>query len=143
MGGGCLGVATEMKRLALLVGLGAAAAAWGTADAQEGTAPSGEFDNPALGSVPCVVLNRYDVSPAGQANGTPQFKAYASVENICGRTLDLEFCFTMAESEEGEAARNCYGAALRPWTSAEVNKPGGPARVVGTDYRWRYIPVGP
>lgn len=127
------GSGIDAVRMALLAGLLAAATAGGAA-AQD--APAEEppaFDNPALGTVPCVVLNGYDVAPTGNA----QYRASASLENICGRTLDVEFCFLTA-GEEGEAGRSCYGAALRPWMSAQVNAPGSAARVVGTDYRWKY-----
>lgn len=127
-----------MKRIPLLVGLAAATVA-GAAVAQEAAEPPADgFDNPTLGSVPCVVLNEYDVAPTGQIEGETQYRAYASVENVCGRTLDVEFCFITAAVDEGEAGRTCYGAALRPWMSAEVTKPGGAGRVVGTDYRWKY-----
>ncbi len=118
---------------------GAAVATAQEAPPQEApaAAPPPAFDNPTLGTVPCIVLNRYDVAPAGRVGDEAQYRASASVENICGRTLDVEFCFLTA-AQEGEAGRSCYGAALRPWTSAEVNAPGSAARVVGTDYRWKY-----
>lgn len=122
-----------MTRSLLLAGFCALVTAGGAA-AQEAPAPATDgFDNPKLGSVPCIVLNRYDVEPAGQS----QYRASAGVENICGRTLDVEFCF-LTTAEEGEVGRSCYGAALRPWMKADVTKPGGPGRVVGTDYRWKY-----
>lgn len=126
-----------------LAGLLAAAIAGGAAaqDAAPAEEPPPAFDNPTQGSVPCVVLNRYDVAPAaGEADGGMQYQASAGVENICGRTLDVEFCFLTAAAEDGEAGRSCYGAALRPGASAEVNAPGATARVVGTDYRWKYLP---
>lgn len=135
MGGARMATARTLS----LAGLLAAAIAGGAA-AQD-AAPAGDqpaFDNPTLASVPCVVLNRYDVAPSGHADGATQYRASASVENICGRTLDVEFCFLTAAAEGGEAGRSCYGAALRPGASAEVNAPGADARVVGTDYRWKY-----
>lgn len=98
------------------------------------------FDNPSAGATPCLALNRYEVKPTRTPEGISLYQASASVENICGRTLEVVFCFVYAEPVN-EADRSCFGAIMRPWSNAQVEVPGSPTRVVSTEYRWRYIPA--
>lgn len=98
------------------------------------------FDNPSAGATPCLALNRYEVTPTRTVEGISLYQASASVENICGRTLEVVFCFVYAEPVN-DADRSCFGAMMRPWSNARVEVPGSPTRIVSTEYRWRYIPV--
>lgn len=126
---------TEMMKLtlplALLVTASAGAAA---AQTQE------SFDNPGIGSVPCVVLKQYDTGQA-KVGGELHYRATASLENICGRSLEVRFCFVYAEAVD-EVDRSCYGTVLRPWASAEAKLADVGSRIVATEYQWRFIPVG-
>jgi hypothetical protein len=124
-----------MMRTGLVLG-GCVLAVLGGQDA--GAAES--FDNPSAGATPCLALNRYEVQPTRTPEGISLYQASASVENICGRTLEVVFCFIYAEPVNG-ADRSCFGAIMRPWSNAQVEAPVSPTRIVSTEYRWRYIPV--
>jgi hypothetical protein len=122
-----------MKRL-FLTTLGLCLAAVG-ADAADG------FDNPSWGGAPCLVLNDYQVRTSRVADETV-FRANATVENICGRTLEVAFCFLYAEPTEEDVDRSCHSAVMRPWTRAQAQAPSAPTRIVGTDYQWRFLTEG-
>jgi len=120
--------------------LAAGLLAAGLLPATGATAAQG-YDNPTLGAAPCVVLNRYEVSQvATPAAGDSGYLARAHIENICGRALEVSFCFLYAQPVDG-TARSCSRELLRPWSDAAVRHDASPVRVTGPDYQWRFLPV--
>lgn len=97
------------------------------------------FDNPGRDAAPCIVLNSYEVEGPGDAAGSEgAFTASASIENICARTMQVSFCFLYAASAD-EREQSCFEGPVRPWATARIEHPDAPARITGTDYRWRYL----
>ena len=99
------------------------------------------FDTPRSASGPCLVLSSYEVSTSDAAAGERLFRANATVENICGRTLEVAFCFLYAEPTDS-VDRSCYSAVVRPWSRAQAAAPSAATRIVGTDYQWRFLTEG-
>lgn len=124
-----------MPRFLTALGLGAATLlACGGAFAAEPP-----YDNPKSDSAaPCVVLNSYEAGPSALTQGST-FGAKANLTNICGRTVEIAFCFLYAEPVEGRD-RACYGGFIRPGSGSEVANDLAPVRIVGSDYKWRWRP---
>ena len=102
---------------------------------------AGDYDNPTLGIAPCVVLNSYAATRTSKRKAEdPRYAARAAVENICGRTLELSFCFLYAEEVDGNN-RHCVDEMIRPGSGTKVSHEGVPVRVTAPEYRWRYLPV--
>ena len=99
-----------------------------------------DFDNPMMGDTPCLVLSRYDSGRAPGARNNAQSPARADFENICGRALEISFCFLYAQPVEDED-RACYAGSLRPYERSYAVNPPVPVRIAGPDYYWRYLPV--
>ena len=115
------------------------AAALLLAAAAPAAAAEAAFDNPGMGSAPCVVLNQYAATTPGRGDaGT--YAAFAELENICGRTVDVAFCFQLAEASGGEDAL-CVDGIIRPWSTAKRIAIESPVRITGPQYRWRYRPL--
>ena len=96
-----------------------------------------DYDNPTLGSAPCLVLKSYNST----AQGTT-FGADAIVENICRRSIEVAFCFPyLAPAEEAES--HCVNGVIRPLAAATIEVEDLPAQLAGPDYKWRYLPVTP
>lgn len=100
-------------------------------------AQDASYDNPNSGTTPCIVLNKYEVRSFNLDSENPLYRAQAEIENICGRTMDVAFCFVTAEPIN-ESDRSCYGGMLRPGGVAEVENPSVGVRVTGPDIQWRY-----
>lgn len=97
------------------------------------------FDDPsASGSVPCIVLNRYEIESLGRPHEPARYRAQAVIENICGRAMEVRFCFLRAEPVDG-ADRSCFQGPLRPWAVASVEDNDAPARITAPEYQWRYL----
>ena len=110
--------------------LGMSAAAIGFAS-MAGAAET--YDNPAMGDTPCVVLKSYQA----HSNGKGGYGAEAEVENVCGRSVDVAFCFPfVAPGEETEP--HCTNGLIRPWATSRVEVSDLPARLAGPDYSWRW-----
>jgi hypothetical protein len=91
------------------------------------------YDNPGTGDTPCVVLESYQ----SLASGTGSFGAEATVENICGRSVEIAFCFPfVAPGEDTEP--HCTSRLIRPWATSRIAVTDLPARLAGPDYRWRW-----
>lgn len=114
-----------------LVTFTAALAATSAALAQD------QWDDPAPGESPCVMLNSYDVAPRGRGEERT-FGGEAALENLCGRSLEVSFCFLHPGDEEKD--RSCYQGPVRPWASTTVVTQGASSRIVGPEYHWRYLP---
>ena len=103
-----------------------------------GLAPSAEanetYDNPLRGEAPCLVLNGYQASGNGD-----RFGAVANVENICGRSVEVSFCFPFVEPVD-DVDRACQNGVVRPWATSTVAISDQPAKLTGPDYQWRYLP---
>lgn len=92
------------------------------------------YDNPAMGETPCVVLKSYQAL----ANGTESYGAEATVENVCGRSVEIAFCFPfVAPGEDTEP--HCTNGVIRPWATSRVEVNDLPARLAGPDYNWRWL----
>jgi hypothetical protein len=103
-----------------------------------GSALAQDYDNPTMGASPCIVLNDYRVRTVERGSESPLYRARATIENICGRTMDVAFCFVQAEPVDDQD-RSCYGAALRPGSVAQVENPGVPVRITNPEISWRYL----
>jgi hypothetical protein len=102
-----------------------------------GSAIAEDYDDPALGATPCVVLNSY-ASHAAASGGAETFRAEAGIENVCGRSVEVSFCFPLVEAV-GDVERQCVTSTLRPWSKARVHVEELPGRIIGVDYHWRYL----
>ena len=98
-----------------------------------GVAAEDGYDNPGLGDTPCLILKSYHASSTGDA----AFGAVAEVENVCGRSVEVAFCFPLVTPDEG-AAPHCQNGVVRPWGSAEITVSDLPARLAGPDFSWRW-----
>lgn len=105
----------------------------GTALAQDA------FDDPsAPGDVPCIVLNRYEVHPLASTGAAARYRGEAVIENICGRAMEVHFCFLRTESTDGDD-RTCFQGAVRPWALASIEDDDAPARITSPEYQWRFL----
>lgn len=118
----------------LIVGalLSASLLTGGSALAQQG------WDNPRDGGTPCIVLNNYAVEPVLWADGRTTFRGEADIENLCGRAMEVSFCFLQAGGDDAYA-RSCYAGPVRPWASARVEEQEAGSRIAGAEYEWRYL----
>jgi len=108
--------------------------------ASSAVAAAEDFDNPATNGAPCVFLDRYEVDPvAAEGEDGRRYRAEAMIQNVCGRALEVQFCFQYAPNDAG-AERNCHEGSVRPWSKARVVEASAPARVTGPSYQWRYLP---
>jgi hypothetical protein len=99
------------------------------------------FDNPTDNGTPCVHLNRYEVEPIRVSGGDgPMYRGDAMIENVCGRAVDVRFCFQYGPNEEGGVDTSCYQGPVRPWARANVASQPVPERISGPSYEWRYLP---
>lgn len=98
-----------------------------------------DYDNPTMAGAPCVLLNSYEVEPTGGGDDGSPYRASATIENICGRTLEVQFCFAYAPNDDG-VERNCFQGPVRPWATSQVVNPETPFRITGSSYEWRYLP---
>lgn len=96
-----------------------------------------DYDNPMMGEAPCVFLNSYEVEPAGGADDVALYSASATLENACGRSVEVLFCFDYTSEEMGLASR-CFDSLVRPEGTASVSQPASPGRIAGPRYGWRY-----
>ena len=126
-----------MQPVPLALGLAFLLAA-GAASAQ-GAKQEG-YDNPTAGTAPCLVLDRYETGTASLSDGKPGHKASAGFQNICGRALEVSFCFLYMEPVE-DKDRACYAGSLRPYGRSYAVNGATPTRIAGPDYAWRYLPV--
>lgn len=92
------------------------------------------YDNPAMGSTPCVILQSYQSS----SNAADTFGAKATVENVCGRSVEVTFCFPLIAGSE-EAEPHCTNGLLRPWATSRIEVSDLPTRLANPDYQWRYL----
>ncbi len=98
----------------------------GAANAQD------SYDNPTLGETPCLVLKSYQATNDAQGYG-----ATAEVENICGRSVEVNFCFPLVAAGE-DTEPYCQDGVIRPWATAEVRVDDLDNRLAGPDFRWRW-----
>lgn len=92
------------------------------------------FDNPAMGTTPCVILKSYQAS----SDGADAYGAQAIVENVCGRSVEIAFCFPFVSPADDAAEPHCTNGLIRPWATSEVEVSGLPARLAGPNYQWRW-----
>lgn len=99
------------------------------------------FDNPTDNGTPCVHLNRYEVEPVrGSGADGPMYRGDAMIANVCGRAVDVRFCFQYGPNEEGGVDTSCYQGPVRPWAQANVTSQPLQDRISGPSYEWRYLP---
>lgn len=92
------------------------------------------YDNPTMGDTPCVVLKSYQAN----ANGADNYGAEAEVENVCGRSVEVAFCFPLVAPGE-DTEPHCTNGVIRPWATSRVEVSDLPARLAGPDYSWRWL----
>ncbi len=124
-----------MKSVRTVLGLGVVALALNVG----GAWAAGSYDDPkAPDSMPCVVLNRYEVQRLSQPQQQPPlYRGKAVIENVCGRAVEVRFCFQRAASAS-DGDRSCFAGPLRPWALASVEEPGAPGRITAPEYEWRF-----
>ncbi len=123
--------------LSAAIGCGLAALALpAPAQAQD----NGAFDNPGTGSGPCMVLNRFEVTDVPAGENSTAYRGMAILENICGRAMEVSFCFELSEPVDDQS-RSCFLGSVRPWDRVSVEEPGAGARIVAPELEWRYLPV--
>ncbi len=121
-----------MARIAVALGVAVMGVLYGL-----GAQAAESYDNPTTAtSAPCVVLSHYDAQAVARSTG---YKGRAKIENICGRSMAVLFCFRYAEPVN-EVDRRCYQGALRPGESSEVELAEAPARLATPEFQWRYLP---
>jgi hypothetical protein len=117
--------------MAAVFGLGAMVVLYGQI---AGAAES--YDNPTNGTAPCVVLSHYDARALGRQ---PVYRAQATIENICGRSMDVRFCFRYAVATD-DGDQRCFQGTLRPGASTAVEVARSQTRLAGPEFQWRYLP---
>lgn len=125
--------------LASLTTFGVATAAlFGASPAQA------QYDNPAMGDTPCVVLSRYigdEPTNLRTVGGTRVHRAEVGVSNICGRSVEVLLCVAYAEPVDGEDA-SCFAGLLRPWAETEIHTIEAATPLAGPTVEWRWV-AGP
>lgn len=101
-----------------------------------GSLDAQEYDNPEVESVPCLVVTSFNIGPAGGGD----YAGNAALENSCGRTIEVRFCFVLAAEVEG-AENVCYAGDVRPWSGRAVEATPVPARIIDFETAWRFAPV--
>ena len=91
------------------------------------------YDNPATGGTPCVILQSYQAS-----NGEGSFGAAATLENVCGRSVEISFCLPFVASEDA-AEPHCRNGLLRPWATSRIEVSDLPTKLASPNYNWRYL----
>lgn len=126
-----------MRRLSLFLGLCIAqspfALALAAGDADQA------YDNPTMGSVPCVVMNEYRITESEASDGHEAFQGNAVVENLCSRSVDVAFCFVYVQPNE-DADQTCFGGVVRPGSRSAIRNAALPVQAGRPEYQWRYIP---
>ena len=115
-----------MRARHCLLALAAAVALIPWAEASE------TYDNPTMGDTPCVILQSYQTS-----NGGESFGAAATLENVCGRSVEVTFCLPFVTSEESDEP-HCSNGLLRPWGTSHIKVSDLPAKLASPDYNWRW-----
>ncbi len=91
------------------------------------------YDNPGMGDTPCVILQTYQAS-----NGDSSFGAAATLENVCGRSVEVSFCFPFVTTDDG-IEPHCRNDVLRPWGTSRIVVSDLPAKLANPDYSWRWL----
>ena len=97
-----------------------------------GAKASESYDNPAMSGTPCVILQSYQTS-----NGINSFGAAATLENVCGRSVEVAFCLPFVNSDEA-AEPHCTNGLLRPWATSRIEVSDLPTKLASPDYSWRW-----
>lgn len=100
--------------------------------------PAPAYDNPTQGTMSCVGLTYFQVTRAGA--GAASHGAMARIENLCGRAVEVSFCFRYAQPVEGSDA-HCVVQPLRPGGENGIELSDSPVLITGPEYRWKYLPV--
>ncbi|MCB1743360.1 MAG: hypothetical protein KDK91_23490 [Gammaproteobacteria bacterium] len=109
---------------------------------------SGEgFDNPTRAGIGCIALDEFRARPTVPLRSPPTGRqsqaghsASAVVENLCGRTVEMKFCFLLA-SGDADKRQACSEQLVRPSERARVTLKLSELRIIGSEYEWRYLPV--
>ncbi len=96
------------------------------------------YDHPKQGTMSCVGRTPFQVTRPGA--GDASHGATARIENLCGRAVEVSFCFRYAQPVDGSDA-HCVVQPLRPGSENAIELPAAPARITGPEYRWKYLPV--
>jgi len=91
------------------------------------------YDNPTMGTTPCVILQSYQSS----SNTADSFGAKATVENVCGRSIEVSFCFPFIAANE-DIEPHCTNGLLRPWATTRIEVSDLPAKLANPNYHWRW-----
>lgn len=106
-----------------------------------GTASAADYDNPAMGDMPCVVIAHYaaDRPAAGaMAGGSVSRSAEMAVENVCARSVEVNLCIGFGEPTEGETA-GCVVETLRPWATSDIHRVTADVPLTGPSFEWRWV----
>jgi len=114
--------------VALSVGLGSAVLLGDTATAQQ-------YDNPAVGGLPCVVIEAQQ-SSRQRSGDASTYGSTTRIENLCNIAVEVEFCLS---DVGGEEASLCEQTTLRPLADTVLVKRDHPTRLTGPRIAWRYL----
>lgn len=95
--------------------------------------------NQETGLAPCIILQNYQIEQMQDGGDRSVHHAYANVENVCARSVDLHFCFQRFEEEGDSVESECYSGPVRPWSAARVESTKSPTRIMGPSYGWTFL----
>ena len=115
--------------------IGAVVLGLGAANVSAGNAAMGQdYDNPTQNGRACVVLNKYRT----KRRGGGRYQASVAVENVCGRTMEVQVCMLYREAVEDSQAL-CMEDRVRPFSSWNADRVMAAARLAGVQISWRQL----
>lgn len=96
-----------------------------------------EYDSPRSGNSPCIVLDEYIIDRVPGQGGEMTYRARATLGNICGRSMEVRFCFILAEATDA-GDRICHSGTVRPGSQTSVETEVVPSRIVDREIVWRF-----
>lgn len=112
-------------------------------EADEQAATSAEanqvFDNPTYGEQPCVAVGSYQTNELTDPESAESaiHVAEVSVENICGRTVEVRSCIDLAVPVDGSDSL-CTTTMLRAWSESGIQRVEAPVAMSDFSVEWRW-----
>lgn len=108
------------------------------AAAQEQPTGQEAYDSPQMGTAPCIVVDEYIIDRVPDQGGQIAYRARVKLGNICGRSMDVRFCFMLAEPTDA-GDRICHAGTVRPGSQTTIATDVVPTRIVDREIAWRYV----
>lgn len=112
-------------------------------EADEPTATSAEadqvFDNPTYGAQPCVAVGSYETRELTDPESAESaiYVAEVSVENMCGRSVEVRSCIDLAAQVDGSDSV-CTTTMLGPWSESGIQRVEAPVAMSDFSVEWRW-----